>query len=400
MTLHTNTDISEKIKYQLVHRLFLFYFFGIASSVVFLFFSKEILLGPNLMAVSLLSLCIGLLQQTKNYRLVSVICTSATFLILSYTFLAIRASQFLSPLWMVLNIVFSFLIVGRIWGIFVLTAHFIVYLYFTVHVNVNNIVLPSHFSESDTVSFIIQLFVVSSSLAYILIQYLKAMRLNEESLKNVNTELFNKNKVISKQKDEMEVMLREIHHRVKNNLQIISSLLRLQSENDKKEGLCSFKEAITRINAMAIIHEKMYQSESLSQFDIERYIQSLVESILKSHANDRPKLNLSIQLDNFHQKTIIPLALLLNELIINSLKHAFSSQNNPEISIEMRPIENSTKKFRFIYADNGHWKEDAHPKFGSDIIQSMTNQLDGSFVIDKSQLGTRYTFELVQSGFE
>jgi hypothetical protein len=129
--LHTEIteDKIEVLKYEIVHNLFVFYFLGIFTSVLFIVSSKEITLGPNVWATVLFLSCIVFLRKTKNYKIVSVFASVFAFVILTYTFLSVHASQFLSPLWMIVNIIFSFLIVGRIWGIFVLAGHFSIYFF-------------------------------------------------------------------------------------------------------------------------------------------------------------------------------------------------------------------------------------------------------------------------------
>jgi two-component sensor histidine kinase len=224
-------------------------------------------------------------------------------------------------------------------------------------------------------------------------QSLKAIQLHEKSLKDANLELNMKNKLVQNQNNEMKVMMREIHHRVKNNLQIITSILRLQDENNKSKNKDSFASAINRINAMALIHEKMYQAESLSQFDIKKYVQTLATEIIENYSSvQKPKLALKISIDKIHAKQIVALALLLNELMNNSIKHAFAQQNAPTIFIALENTENS-QQFKLLYSDNGSWNDvNNKRKFGSEIIDAMTAQLDGNFTLAKSANGSCYTF--------
>jgi two-component sensor histidine kinase len=394
MLKEERNEITEKIKYNLVSNLFTFFFAGVTISMLFLLFSKEILIGPNAMAVALFACCLILLKVTKNYKLVSMIGSITALVILTYVFLFIRASQLLSPMWMIVNIVFSFFVINRYWGGVMLLLHFIVYYYFSAHVNLEKVVLPSQFSNYDFVSFMIQLTVVALSLGYILFEHTRAIRISEKQLKLVNTQLSEKNILIVQQNTEMTVMLKEIHHRVKNNLQIISSMLRLQAESQSDESRSTFfKEAIDRISAMALIHDKMYSSDSLSNFDLNKYISSLSDNLLSNYAvQNKPVLDIQVEKDRLHSKTIVPLAILMNELLLNSIKHAFVKQENPKIGICIKSTEDDF--FTFDYNDNGEWKKDSVNKFGSEIIQAMTEQLDGEMLLCKDESGTHYRFKL------
>ncbi len=386
-------DSVDKIKYNLVFNLFTFFFVGVLASVLFLVFTKEILVLPNILALVLFAVCLVTLKVTKNFTLVAYVASSLGLVLISYVLLYLKASQFLSPMWMILNIVFSFFIINRFWGGAMLIIHFSIYFYFTIHVNIDNVILPSKFSFFDTISFLIQLFVVSASLGYILFEHVRAIRLNEERMKSINTELIEKNNLISQQNKEMEVMLREIHHRVKNNLQIISSMLRLQSEREESKGAEQYKEAIDRISAIAMIHDKMYRSESLSMFDMKKYVLSLSENLLRNYALvPEPHMHVEVNIGSLHSKTIVPIAILLNELLLNSIKHAFNNQPKPEIRVKILKSD-SVDYFHFQYSDNGLWKKNTVAAFGSEIIEAMVEQLDGETNFETNEKGTHYSFK-------
>ena len=139
---------------------------------------------------------------------------------------------------------------------------------------------------------------------------------------------------------EKEVLLKEIHHRVKNNLQIISSLLSLQSEhivNDYDQKI--FLDSQSRIKSMAMVHEQLYQSSDLSSINIENYITSLVGSLFNSFNIDRGSIRFILDVENimFGVNTAIPLGLLINELLTNSLKHAFPCLYKGQVSLTDYP---------------------------------------------------------------
>lgn len=395
--LNTNwLEFHEKMKFRLVLHL-LFFFTGLMSIVTIVNFSNEHFSAtPNFFAVGMCVLGLIVIYWTKNYRLVGAICSILTFFIVSGAFLWLHATHYLTPMWMIVNIMFTFFVLGKKWGIPILVAHFLVLFYYLIYLHERNIVAVESFSGNDVTTFILEYSIVGFAIAYILNLYILTTNYSRVELIENNQKLSNQNKLISKQNSEMEVMLREIHHRVKNNLQIITSLLRLQSNNMNGENSSSYQEAIDRVTAMAIIHEKMYQSGSLSKFDLEKYLKSLVDSLLLNYSIDKkPAFFIRVEVVDMKSKSIVPLALLINELLLNSLKHAFSEQENPEISISLLENEqHKSNRFFLYYSDNGSWMDNSVASFGTEIIQAMSEQLEGTFELDTSGLGTKYVFDL------
>ena len=183
------------------------------------------------------------------------------------------------------------------------------------------------------------------------------------------------------------MLMREIHHRVKNNLQIISSLLNLQSQyiNDDY-ALDIFTESQNRVRSMAIIHEKLYKSESMSKIDFGDYISDLADSLFYNHNvnNSRIKLNKNFDKIYFNVDTAIPCGLIVNELITNCLKHAFPDNINGEVGIDMLKIDD---KYVLNVKDNGvGFPEDIDYKntesLGLQLVTSLVNQIDGTIDLD------------------
>ena len=147
---------------------------------------------------------------------------------------------------------------------------------------------------------------------------------------------------------------------------------------------------------MAIIHEKMYQSGSLSKFDLEKYLKSLVDSLLLNYSiSTKPEFVIDVEVEDMKSKSIVPLALLINELLLNSLKHAFVTQKKPGIFIRVsEPEESGSNRFVLAYSDNGSWAEGSVASFGTEIIQAMSEQLEGSFTLLTGDSGTSYVFDL------
>ena len=154
--------------------------------------------------------------------------------------------------------------------------------------------------------------------------------------------------------EEKEVLLREIHHRVKNNMQIISSLMRLQSRSiEDEKGIAIFTECQNRVKAMALIHTKLYQSESLSNINFSEYVKELAQNLMDSYDIDPGKIALTTDVEKVSLGVDLaaPCGLLVNELISNSLKHAFPKEASGEIKIYIHPTENG--QIELTISDNG-----------------------------------------------
>lgn len=194
-----------------------------------------------------------------------------------------------------------------------------------------------------------------------------------------------------KKNEEKITMLKEIHHRVKNNLQVVVSLLRLQSAQlNDEEVIRMFKEAQRRIISMALLHEKMYRSEDLRQINVKEHVTELIVELVKSYKLTK-KIDLEVDIDELKMgiETLIPLGLIINELITNSLKYAFKNHDKGIISISLKEIEEST--YEMILKDNGIGYEltEEATGLGTKLITIFIKQLEGS--LEKlDDLGTSY----------
>ncbi|MBD3182004.1 PAS domain S-box protein [Candidatus Poribacteria bacterium] len=187
---------------------------------------------------------------------------------------------------------------------------------------------------------------------------------------------------------EKEILLKEIYHRVKNNLQIISSLLSLQSDYiDDKKALNMFNESHNRVKSMALIHERLYQSENLSRINFSDYIEDLVEHLHHSYGKNAYNLNFEINIENIklNLDNAILCGLIINELVSNSLKYAFpekaSNTTNPEISIHF--YSNKNKDYKLIIGDNGIGLPEYidfrnTETLGLQLVNTLTEQLNGT----------------------
>ncbi|MBN2893574.1 MAG: tetratricopeptide repeat protein [Bacteroidales bacterium] len=194
---------------------------------------------------------------------------------------------------------------------------------------------------------------------------------------------------------EREVLLKELHHRVKNNLQIISSLLNLQKSHSKDLPVEEILEiSRNRISSMVAIHEKLYKSVNLKSIDIAEYVEEMALNIIKSLNKTDKRINLNLEIENvfFEVNNAVTFGLILNELITNSIKHAFSKQNTPEISIFGK---NDNNYSTIIYSDNGSGLTSDFDiiktnSLGMNLITGMTKQIKGSFSIEETEIGVKF----------
>ncbi len=201
-----------------------------------------------------------------------------------------------------------------------------------------------------------------------------------------NTDITARKQVENKLKaslKEKEVLLKEIHHRVKNNLQIISSLLRLQARYIKdKQALDIFQDSQNRVRAMALIHENLYQYNNLAKIQFSDYIQKLTNNLLRSYGVSRNIIiDLNINKVLLNIDTAITCGLIINELISNSLKHAFSDGINGKIKLDFLVF--SQGKYSLSVSDNGVGiLEDIellrHQSLGLQLVWNLVEQLEGS----------------------
>jgi PAS domain S-box-containing protein len=201
--------------------------------------------------------------------------------------------------------------------------------------------------------------------------------------------------------EEKVVLLKEIHHRVKNNLQIIHSLLNLQSGYIRDvKALEMFKECQNRVKSMAIIHEVLYQSKDLARVTFEDYIKSLGGNLFRAYgANSKPlELEIRVQEVMLDIDTAIPCGLIINELVSNSLKYAFTEGKKGKITIDMHP--EGTDRLVLIVRDNGVGLPEGldfrHTEtLGMQLVNTLTEQLKGNLEVKRAE-GTEFkiTFPL------
>ena len=200
------------------------------------------------------------------------------------------------------------------------------------------------------------------------------MRRRTEQLQGANEALRNS-------LEEKSVLLREIHHRVKNNLQVISSLVNLQADTVADPALREvFSDVRDRVRSMALVHEQLYQSESLAEVDFAEYARSLLERLLRAHGagGAAVRLVLDVQPVAMTVETAVPCGLILNELAGNALKHAFVGRGGGTLSVGL--ARDSSGGTSLVVADDGvglpaGFDCRAAPTLGLRLVQMLTHQI-------------------------
>jgi len=199
---------------------------------------------------------------------------------------------------------------------------------------------------------------------------------------------------------EKEWLLREIHHRVKNNLQIVLSLLNSQSAYiDNEYALTAIRDSQHRVYAMSLIHQKLYGTENVSSIDMARYIGELASYLAESYDTFRRiRFDLDIEPLELDVSQAVPLGLVLNEVITNSIKYAFPDERSGVISISLSTA--ALHRCVLLIADNGigippHYQEKRAGSLGMSLIHALTGNLDGALSIENDH-GTAVTISFVR----
>ncbi len=190
---------------------------------------------------------------------------------------------------------------------------------------------------------------------------------------------------------EKELLLREIHHRVKNNLQIISTLLTLQSSQNNNVNVDDlYRESQNRIQSISLIHENLYHSKDLANINFEIYSKGLITDLFDSYGVDSQKVRLNLDIDNITMgiETAIPCGLIINELVSNSLKHGFSDFKSGEVNVKLHRIQDGN--FSLVISDTGRPFPDNinlvnNETLGLELIKNLVNQLDAQLKFDRAK---------------
>ena len=221
-----------------------------------------------------------------------------------------------------------------------------------------------------------------------------------KNLLSAHHRLYNSRNEIQERIEEKETLLKEVHHRVKNNLQTVSSLLSLQSRAIDDIKISSIiKSSQNRVVSMAMVHEMLYKRDDyLSKIELKPYVQELCDYLLRSVKGNGNNVKVNLDIKNYKLSidTVIPLGLIINETITNALKYGITQVSDGEIHVSVENIADN--RYKMYLGDNGiGYSEEINPKtsnsLGLKLIYNLTRQLRGSITRDYTKKGTHYTIE-------
>jgi two-component system, sensor histidine kinase PdtaS len=387
-------DIFENTRFLLSYRLTLFLSIALFILSIFLFFFFSIFhFTITLVAFVACVLSFIAIYKTGKYKtFIFTFNLIGAFLCVFTLYFANDQPRIVDGLWMVVSSMFSFLTLGKKWGSLITITHGLAMSIFFIFFLNEQIDLMKHMTIEQSFGMSMNIIICFSIIYYLNWQNIKSNLYAEKQINESKNFLEEQFDVTKQQNDEKTVLLKEIHHRVKNNLQVIVSLLRLQSRDiEDPNELKKFTESINRVLAMSLIHEKIYQTEDFSKIDLKDYFTTLANDMIRTFQVDKKiELDINCKVEDLGLNPIVPIALIFNELLSNSIKYAFTEVNQPKISVYMN---HSLKNFiEFTYADNGIWKEKSRDNsFGLELIETLTEQLNGHFEVFKTN-GTKYTF--------
>lgn len=391
---HSYTDFYDIARFRLAWKINLILSFGLLGISIFFSLNSPISFSQYFAGFLIAITGVIYLRVTKKFKTVSYFISFASLiLVLSSLFLIKNTPHVIEPIWLIIITIFTYFNLGKRVGHIVLAIVALTVSYYFVFLMPYNETLKHSLNESEIIGNGIEFTLCMFIIGYFIHNFIETTAHAERKFRASNAELNEQNKMIQLQNEEKTVLLKEIHHRVKNNLQVITSLLRLQSaEIESLETKTHFNDAINRIMTMSLIHQKMYQEKNLSQIDTSDYFKTLIDDLSKSSIVKTPiDVTVVSELEKVGSKTIVPLALLVSELVTNSLKHAFDEQGNIKLVLG----SDSNGYFTLDYSDNGSWKrQNDESSFGLQLIETLCEQLEGNFKRTTSEYGTNYRFSL------
>lgn len=213
------------------------------------------------------------------------------------------------------------------------------------------------------------------------------------AIRRRNEVLKEKNELTTRSLHERDILLREVHHRVKNNLQIISSMLSMQGRRAQDEELKrEIRVSENRVRSMSLIHEHLYNVDELANIDMAEYLKELLQNLMISFPNHQVNIQTQIESIRLDIDTAVALGLIINESVTNSMKHAFKGEEKDRINIHLSSIRDIIS---LKIADNGcgfNPSERPHRSFGLTMIHAFTESLDGQLEMDSSD-GTQLSIQ-------
>jgi len=273
--------------------------------------------------------------------------------------------------------------------------------YGTIYLNLNLLIILLIYSQSITdFSFVSDVIPEQSKNLFALLSILFSVYLLGgvfgKNLLNAHHNLYKTKAELEGKIVEKETLLKEVHHRVKNNLQTVSSLLSMQARNTDDNSIKSlFKSSQNRVISMAMVHEMLYMREDIAKIEYKSYVQDLAEYLIRSIKGTSSNITLDIDIPDvkLNIDTAIPLGLLINEAVTNALKYGIVDDRKGEIFIKLR--KDDKEGYLLNIGDNGHGFAETithknSKSLGLKLIHNLARQLRGSIIRDLTKKGTHY----------
>lgn len=336
---------------------------------------------------------------TKKYLTVFYTLSIAGVLLTSFAMFTFpTATHYADFLWLFSSILLAFFGINKKVGYALMVISLIsivVFCTFYVNRNIEMVEIRTPFQQ---LTLALELIGAMGSGMYILYLFVEHHYFSVRLMSEANDQLQFQFDTINSTSKENETLIKEVHHRVKNNLQIITSLLRMQSkELEDETSRDHFNEAIKRVMTMSLIHQKLYQNRDLSEINLKNYIESLTNELQQFVQDDEMHITTNISVEQIGMKTIVPLGLLINELVSNSIKYVIPQKEYAQIFIT---FEESSHGYTLTYQDNGSWEEENELSefestgFGTELIDILTEQMEGTKELTKGLGNSKYEFHI------
>ena len=245
--------------------------------------------------------------------------------------------------------------------------------------------------ENSYFNILLFLFLLSLSALFFVTHCLYRNKLLLTAVQDKKLKLQDLNGLISKSLNEKEILLKEIHHRVKNNLQMISSLLNIQARQKGNNSIADFMEkGESRIAVMALIHENLYQTDNPGRVNYQHYLENLIKNILVMNNKEDFSVMIDTENNDLDIQTSVSVGLIINELFSNSLKHAFSGVIRPKVMIIVK--RSAKDNYKLLFSDNGSGFDSSKKSkktLGLTLVHLLVEQLEGTLKCDSGS-GTAY----------
>lgn len=312
----------------------------------------------------------------------------------SSTWFVIGASHYVDFLWIMICSVVAYLGANRKYATVLIIANALGIGYYVYFIQNDHFMYIQQIGKLQLTSNYLEISLAIFVLGYTMYEFMGFQENWEKAYRETNVHLQSKNETIEIQNNQNVILLKEIHHRVKNNLQIIVSLLRLQKhELDNEQAKTQFQEAINRVIVMSSIHQKLYRQDDFTHINLPLHLEDLIQEV-KSLFEHHQEVLISVEskVKFVDLKTMVPIGLLINELLSNSFKYPFINREKGLIEVTIEPREQG---FTLTYKDNGICTgEDSKGGFGLELIEVFTNQLNGTRTFKTNTERTCYSFDL------